>query len=101
MRYQGTRMVGNQRVNWKAGILRALGVHCSDDVAATVAKGLPHCRRISQAFPRPFRIPEKLGAAHWRPLLFLGGDEEDRTPDLRIANAEVRLFRYPTTHYTP
>ena len=45
---------------------------------------------------RPMR-PKKIGAARWRPLVSFGGEEEDRTPDLRIANATLSQLSYPPT----
>jgi hypothetical protein len=39
---------------------------------------------IGRLFPRAFENLE-----------FLGGGEEDRTPDLRIANATLSQLRYP------
>ena len=41
--------------------------------------------------------PKKIGAARWRPLVSFGGEEEDRTPDLRIANATLSQLSYPPT----
>ncbi len=46
---------------------------------------------------QPIPYPQKAGPAHWRALVFGGGEEEDRTPDLRIANATLSQLSYPPT----
>ena len=38
--------------------------------------------------------PRMAGPARWRAQIFVGGDEEDRTPDLRIANATLSQLSY-------
>ena len=34
-------------------------------------------------------------AGRWHFVVFVGGEEEDRTPDLRIANAALSQLSYP------
>ena len=78
--HDAERMGGNTN-GWAVGADAWPIAAAQSDKAGSHSPGLPHAM-------------EKLGAAHWRPLNFPGGDEEDRTPDLRIANATLSQLSY-------